>query len=360
MKKRLTPALAIIMIGLLSGCGNADEKKVEVPEIEIITGEQTENEQSESEQSGNGQSDGTQLSDETLNTSESDEAQFSFADITDRTFYFSSGAGGWRTELSINADGGFEGVYSDSDMGVCGDAYPNGTLYYCEFSGMFGDIEKVDEYTYKIRLKSIEYAKTPEEEEIIDGTRYRYSTAYGLDGGEEFYIYLPGIKIDDLPESYRSWVGYYNLESVSGEELSYYGLYNINEEEGFSSYVYEKEMSLAGKIEMKIASAEEKNAELEAKLEKDITQLDMNETAKEIFQLWDDTLNAVWKLFENTLIEEDMEALRVEEREWIAQKDAKVKEAGAEYEGGSIQEMIELLEAARLTKERVYELAEIF
>ncbi|MCM1261340.1 MAG: hypothetical protein NC313_01365 [Butyrivibrio sp.] len=258
MKKSLMPVVAIVMIGLLSGCGNVDEGRVEVPKIEIIIDEQTgngqlgsevsegeisENGQSESEQSGNGQSDGAQSSGETLNIEESAETQFSFADIADRTFYFSSGAGGWWTELNINADGSFEGVYSDLDMGDRSDSYPNGTLYLCEFSGMFGDVEKVGEYTYKIRLMSIEYAKTPEEEEIIDETRYIYSTAYGLDGSEEFYIYLPGIKMDELPESYREWVGigYYSLEFDSWEELPYYGLYNINTGDGFSSYVDEKE-----------------------------------------------------------------------------------------------------------------------
>ncbi len=34
------------------------------------------------------------------------------------TFYFSSGAGGWATELKVYADGTFEGHYYDSDMGT--------------------------------------------------------------------------------------------------------------------------------------------------------------------------------------------------------------------------------------------------
>ena len=34
------------------------------------------------------------------------------------TFYFSSGAGGWATELKVYADGTFEGHYYDSDMGI--------------------------------------------------------------------------------------------------------------------------------------------------------------------------------------------------------------------------------------------------
>ena len=41
------------------------------------------------------------------------------------TFYFSSGAGGWATELKVYADGTFEGHYYDSDMGDRGNGYPN-------------------------------------------------------------------------------------------------------------------------------------------------------------------------------------------------------------------------------------------
>ena len=51
-----------------------------------------------------------------------------------------------------------------------------------------------------------------------------------------------------------------------------------------------------------------------------------------------------------------MEALRVEEREWIASKEAQVKAAGEGSEGGSIQPLLEATTAAEMTKERVYEL----
>lgn len=83
----------------------------------------------------------------------------------------------------------------------------------------------------------------------------------------------------------------------------------------------------------------------------------MNETAKEMYRLWDDTLNAVWKLLEANLSESDMEVLRKEESEWIASKEAEVQAVGLENEGGSLQPLVEAMKAAELTKARVYELA---
>ncbi len=86
--------------------------------------------------------------------------------------------------------------------------------------------------------------------------------------------------------------------------------------------------------------------------------MDMNITAAEMYQMWDDTLNIVWGLLEANLNEVDMEVLRKEEKEWIAFKDAEVQAAGQECEGGSIQPSVEASRAADLTKARVYELAE--
>lgn len=118
------------------------------------------------------------------------------------------------------------------------------------------------------------------------------------------------------------------------------------------------QQNLSEKIAMEISYAEEQEKEIEKKQEEAITQLDMNLTAAEMYQLWDDTLNIVWGLLEANLNGADMEALRKEEREWIAFKDAEVQTVGQESEGGSIQPSLEATKAAELTKARVYELAE--
>ena len=113
---------------------------------------------------------------------------------------------------------------------------------------------------------------------------------------------------------------------------------------------------------MEIFCAEEREKEVEKEIEKKqeeaVTQPEMNETAEEMYQLWDDTLNVVWGLLETNLNEADMEVLRKEEREWIASKDAEVQAAGQENGGGSLRPLLEAMKAAELTKTRVYELAE--
>ncbi len=116
--------------------------------------------------------------------------------------------------------------------------------------------------------------------------------------------------------------------------------------------------SLSDEIAAEISYAEEREKEITEKQKAADTQMDMNITAAEMYQMWDDTLNIVWGLLEANLNEVDMEVLRKEEKEWIAFKDAEVQAAGQECEGGSIQPSEEATRAADLTKARVYELAE--
>lgn len=350
MKKKISLAAFILMLTLLTGCNSAENS----PQQDS-SGERNPQSQQTAEDSGEGQHQEQQQSEPQQPGNA--EAEFSFEALADRVFYFSSGAGAWWTELRISSDGTFEGIHLDADMGDAGADYPNGTEYYCSFKGKFDNLEKVDEFTYKMKLVSLLYEEEPDKEEIIDGVRYVYSTAYGLTGGTDFFLYLPGAKLEALPEGYRGWVGYYYLENTTETELPFYGLYNLNTEDGFSSSVYEQQ-SLAEQIAMEISFAEERSALIEATLLNSSTQVDMNELGAELFLTWDDTLNIVWKLLEAELDAETMETLRTEERNWIAVKDAEVKAAGQEFEGGSMQPMAESMKAAELTKERVYELAE--
>jgi uncharacterized protein YecT (DUF1311 family) len=79
--------------------------------------------------------------------------------------------------------------------------------------------------------------------------------------------------------------------------------------------------------------------------------------ADESYKLWDDELNLIWRRLKEVLSDEEMSSLVLEERKWINEKEEKAKNAGLEYEGGSIQSMIVLVKKAKLTRDRVYELA---
>lgn len=118
------------------------------------------------------------------------------------------------------------------------------------------------------------------------------------------------------------------------------------------------QQSLSEKIAVEISRTEEQEKAVEKKQKAATTQPEMNTTAEEMYRLWDDTLNAVWKLLEASLDEADMDALREEELQWIASKEAEVRAAGLENEGGSIQPLVEAMTAAELTRARVYALAE--
>lgn len=117
------------------------------------------------------------------------------------------------------------------------------------------------------------------------------------------------------------------------------------------------QQNLSERIAKEISDAEEQEKEIEKKQREAVTQMDMNITAAQMYQMWDNTLNVVWKLLEANLNEADMEVLRKEERAWIASKEAQVQAVGQECGGGSIQPSLEAGIAVELTKARVYELA---
>jgi hypothetical protein len=158
---------------------------------------------------------------------------FDFADLNGWEFEFMSGAGGWRTFVEIASDGTFSGGFHDSEMGSVGEDYPNGTVYFCDFSGKFVSMKKIGDYEYAIQCETLTQEGKEGDEEIIDGIKYITSTPYGFDDADEFRLYLPGKKVSELPEEYLEWV-YVAIED--GDELDFYGLYNVGGKQGFGSY----------------------------------------------------------------------------------------------------------------------------
>lgn len=159
------------------------------------------------------------------------EESFSFADLP-HVLYFSSGAGGWYTSLSIEEDGSFSGQYIDSDMGDFADAYPQGTQYICAFSGQFTQPEKRNDYTYSMELSTIALSDPPGQTTIQDGTRIITSTPAGLENSETFLIYLPQAPVAQLPEGFFLWTHIYDQR----ETLDMYGIYNENDETAFVGF----------------------------------------------------------------------------------------------------------------------------
>ena len=150
-------------------------------------------------------------------------------------FSFSSGAGAWSSNLTLNADGTFTGFYHDSDMGDVGTKYPNGTAYTCTFSGQFVSSEKLDEYSYRLQQTPITLEKPAGQEWIEDGIRYFSAGPHGLEGGLTFVLYTPDTPTAGLDEEFLSWWPGRFAETPSAT-LGCYGLWNVEAGTGFFTF----------------------------------------------------------------------------------------------------------------------------
>lgn len=91
----------------------------------------------------------------------------------------------------------------------------------------------------------------------------------------------------------------------------------------------------------------------------EMNQGEMNAKSQELYVLWDNALNALWDELKVNLDEGDFAKLEAEQLEWNSEKDAAVEAAAKDYEGGSMYPLVVNTTAARLTEERVYQLADI-
>lgn len=152
-----------------------------------------------------------------------------FADLEGRTFNFLSGAGAWNNYLEVQDNGEFAGYYHDTDA-YGGNGY-NATRVFCKYSGRFYIKGKKDDHTYVLGITNMKMENTPGASFISDHVLMIASSPYGLDNAEDIVLYLPGKPINDLSEEFLGWTRYgYDL---SGGTLSGYGLYNVNEGQGW-------------------------------------------------------------------------------------------------------------------------------
>ena len=156
-----------------------------------------------------------------------------FETLSGLTWCFSSGAGGWSTDLEIRADGSFVGEYHDSEMGDCTDEYPDGTVYFCAFSGRLSLAEQVDDNTWKIRVEQLE--KEEGQEAIEDGMRFVPSDIYGLSEGDEMLLYRPGTPVSVLSDEMQMWAHLFDMGDMP-TELEYWFLSSEKNDSGFVGY----------------------------------------------------------------------------------------------------------------------------
>ena len=283
--------------------------------------------------------------------------EVTFETLSKYSYEFCSGAGGWSTNFYIEKDGFFHGNYHDSDMGDTGEDYPGGIVYYCDFSGHFTNLTKVDDFTYEMNLEDISYKNKVGDEEIEDGIKYIYSDAYGLTGTNKFRVYIPGKPISEIKEDVYFWVKFVNEEeSEDADTLSIICIENVEQEEGIYSY---ERLSASESALDYYNSAKNSYEELITDCQNANTTMEMLDNASDRFKLADDLLNNLWILIKYNTDEAEFEKILNEQREWLKQRDQKADEAADSWEGGSFAPVDFADTKAEMTMERCKELADI-
>lgn len=157
---------------------------------------------------------------------------------------FSSGVGGWSTDLRFAEDGSFSGEYHDSEMGDAAEEYPSGTVYFSDFTGNMSILGKADDYAWTVRVDSLVLDTEPGYEEIDGDIRYVAMEPYGISEGDEMLLYLPGTPVDVLTEDMQFWA-HINLMEEKPETLPGWLLYSAKNESGFEGWAVDEDVQLA-------------------------------------------------------------------------------------------------------------------
>lgn len=355
-KRLLSIIITVLLSATITGCGAVASADTDSALYETVTSAQTEENLVEIE-SVQAEENLIEIEIETeedhrIAEEMSDSADLTFADLAERQFGFSSGAGGWSEEFTIEKDGYFTGMYHDSNMGETGDGYSNGTVYSSSYSGHFSDLTKINDYTYQMKLADISYKETLDTVEIRDNIRYIYTDSYCLGGTDTFTIYLPGTPLSELSESERSWL---SVVAQSEKELTMIALVDETNEYGMYSHDRAEPFEDA---QMSLESCKESYDYYSGKLSQAMTTAEMIEYSGAKYEICDECLNYIWNIIRYNVEKDQYDAILTEQREWISEKETKAKEARAEYEGGSLAAVVYNNTLATLTLERCEELIE--
>lgn len=339
MKKRLLSVTLAMLLGMtMVGCGSQSGKDAYTVSYENISTEPVEESVAEPDKgNANNTENSVPVTDNkkaetievnvseagtvnTIQAEETDTRELTFADLATRRFTFSSGAGAWSEDFTIEKDGYFTGQFHDADMGVTGEGYPEGTAYSSRYSGHFADINKVNDYTYTMKLEDISYRETPGTEEIDGERRYIYTDSYCLGGTDTFTVYLPGTPISELSEEVCIWL-YLDSKDTELTEMVI-----VDETNGYGIASYDR-MTPLEEAQMTYDNYKASYDYYGDLLSEAGTTVEMVEYTGRMYELSDTCLNEIWRLVRYNVDVTEFDAILEEQRAWITEKEAAAQRA---------------------------------
>lgn len=90
------------------------------------------------------------------------------------------------------------------------------------------------------------------------------------------------------------------------------------------------------------------------------TTVSMKAAADETYKRWDTALNDIYSMLKQRLSASEMAELKEKQVAWITYRDETAKAESLEYKGGSMESLQYMATQSRVTKERCYELVELY
>ncbi|WP_379145855.1 lysozyme inhibitor LprI family protein [Paenibacillus sp. sgz500992] len=109
----------------------------------------------------------------------------------------------------------------------------------------------------------------------------------------------------------------------------------------------------------KLDKIEEGLTDLQA-LSDEGTTASMIEAADKEYGRWDAALNEIYQVLKQQLPKDEMAKLKEKQLKWITERDETAAKAAAEFEGGTMEPLEYAATQSGVTKERCYELVELY
>lgn len=144
-------------------------------------------------------------------------------------FVLSVGNDDWKTLININKDGTFQG-YHVTNKQEGGENYGS-TVYECFFNGKFGNVQKMNAYSFHFDLLYLNTDYPEGQESVKDSVKHVSFKPIGFEKGKEFLLYLPGTEVSKVPPEHVSWLNSANV--TENEKITVFSLYNLEGKYGF-------------------------------------------------------------------------------------------------------------------------------
>ena len=141
-------------------------------------------------------------------------------------------------EIQTQKDGSFQATFRSWDWGDQGTGYANGTCYITEVTGVFTDIEKRNDDSYKMVASQVHHVSQKGDSWIQDNVRYVVEEGSGIADGDEYFLYLPGTMQHQYPQGLVESVNNSGFHSMTEITPDTFVLYHPNPESPGYALVY--------------------------------------------------------------------------------------------------------------------------